>query len=130
VSESASDSLTDRHLCRLGSLACSTVRMSELKMMTHYFSLTYTRSGPQRRVPRNCDASQLENPRWRPVTFSTVDLTLRRRATLVIRQLDATTPQRRNEAATPQRNHYAATKSRRRNAVATTPRRLACDPST
>jgi hypothetical protein len=49
-----------------------------------------TQSGPQRRVPRNCDPSQLENLRRRPVPFSTVNLTPRRRAALVIRQLDAT----------------------------------------
>jgi hypothetical protein len=35
---------------------------------------------------------QLENPRRQPVLFSTVDLTPRRRPTIVIRQLDATTP--------------------------------------
>jgi hypothetical protein len=66
-------------------------------------------SGPQRRVQRNCDTSQLENPRRRPVPFSTVDLTLQRRETLVIRQLDAPTPHRRlNDAAMPPRRRNDA----------------------
>jgi hypothetical protein len=74
---------------------------------------------------------QLENPCRRPVLFSTVNLTPRRRATLVIRQLDATTLRRCNDAATPQRRRDAATTPQRRRDTATTPRRRsnACDPS-
>jgi hypothetical protein len=98
---------------------------------THIIDCDTLWSGPQRRVPRNCDASQLENPRRRPVPFSTVNLTPRRRTALVTRQLDATTPRRRNDAATPQRRRHAATTPQRRNDAATPQRRRhACDPST
>jgi hypothetical protein len=88
---------------------------------TRHETMSKDWSGPQRRVPRNCDASQLENPRRRTVPFSAVNLTPRRRAALVIRQLDATTPRRRNDAATPQRRRDAVTtpRSRRRNDAAT-----------
>jgi hypothetical protein len=59
---------------------------------------------------------QLENLRRRPVKFSTVDLRPGKRATIVIRQLDATPPQRRRNAA--------STPHRRRNDAATPQRRL------
>jgi hypothetical protein len=99
-----------------------------------------SRSGPQRRVPRDCDASPIRKsaPATRQVFNGRFEAA--ETPTIVIRQLDATTPRRRNDAATPQRRRNdAATQQRRRNAAttprrrnaATTPRRRsdACDPS-